>query len=111
MNNFFTFFLLILFIFFYVYKHLPECVSKRHAHVVPTDARRGCWILGSGPKDGCKLTCACWELNPGFSGRQASALTTEQSLWPRFPVSIIAILKSYKSSRFVIGKTLCFPMS
>ena len=35
-------------------------------HAVPTEAKRGHWILGTGVTDGHELPCGCggWNLNP-----------------------------------------------
>lgn len=33
--------------------------------LMPTEARRGCWVPGTGVIDSSEPPCGCWETNPG----------------------------------------------
>ena len=56
------------------------CVCAPHVCLMPTEARRGNWILWNWSYRQCELPYGCWELNPGPLEEQSVLLTPEPFL-------------------------------
>lgn len=56
-----------------IYSHeCFACISDRVPRIclVPEEARNGHWVVWTGVRDGRKLPCGCWQLNPGSPQKQ-----------------------------------------